>query len=337
MKSFELKAGSTGLDGLHQVNMPRPEPGPGQMLVRLHAASLNFRDQAIASGRYGGGPVTRDTVPLSDGAGEVVELGAGVTRFSVGNRVAGTFFQGWVDGPQPAHLPALGSPCDGMLREYAVIDPRDAVAVPSHMNFEEAATLPCAGVTAWRALMTVGDLKPGQTVLVLGTGGVSLMALQLARAAGARVIVTSSSDDKIARAVQLGADLGVNYTRSPAWEQDVLAATDGRGVDCVVEVGGPGTLARSMDAIAHGGRIALIGVLAAMAGPAANPLALMRKGASLHGVFVGSRTMFEAMNAAMTVNRIHPVIDRVFAFDEAVQAYEYQQSTGPFGKVVIRI
>jgi NADPH:quinone reductase-like Zn-dependent oxidoreductase len=336
MKAYELKKACVNLDGLRLVDRPRPEPGPEQILVRMRAASLNYRDQAIVAGIYGGGAVSRDTIALSDGAGEVMAVGPQVTRFKIGDRVAGTFFRGWIDGPLVANLPALGSPIDGVLCEYAAFDQNDAVLVPEHLGFEEASTLPCAGVTAWNALMVACGLRPGHTVLVLGTGGVSLMALQFARAAGARAILTSSSDDKIAKARLLGAAEAVNYAHHPDWDKKVLAMTDGKGVDCVVEVGGPGTLTRSMASVGYGGKIALIGVLTGTKSDA-NPFSIMRKGASLHGIFVGSRTMFENMNAAIEINQIHPVVDRVFAFDEVPEAYRYQKSGAHFGKVVIRI
>jgi NADPH:quinone reductase-like Zn-dependent oxidoreductase len=305
------------------------------MVVRLRAASLNFRDQAILTGRYFGGPVSRNTIPLSDGAGEIVALGAGVTRFEVGERVSGTFFRGWHDGPPPGPLVALGSPADGVLAEYVVFDQNDAVSIPKSLSFEEGATLACAGVTAWHAIGVICRVKPGDSVLLLGTGGVSTMALQLARTAGARVIVTSSSDEKIARARALGADAGVNYRSTPDWDMEVMRLTGGRGVDHVIELGGPGTLARSMRSVGYAGHIALIGVLAGFEGDT-NPHALMLKGASMHGIFVGNRAHFEQLNAAIEVNRIKPVIDRIFAFEAAAEAYRYQVA-GAFGKVVIRI
>jgi NADPH:quinone reductase-like Zn-dependent oxidoreductase len=299
---------------------------------------LNFRDLMIASGRYFGGPLQQNTVPLSDGAGEVTAIGAGVTRFRVGDRVAGTFFRNWICGqPLPGPRIALGAPpADGVLAEYALFSEQDAVAIPPQLSFEAASTLPCAGVTAWHALMEVGRVQPGHTVLVLGTGGVSMFALQFARLAGARVLVTSSSDDKLARARKLGAADGINYRSTPAWEQEVLRLTEGRGVDCIVEVGGGGTLGRSIQAIGLGGKIALIGVLTGYTGDA-NPLGLMTKYASLHGVYVGSRTMFEQMNAAIACNALEPVVDRVFAFDEAADAYRHLERAAHFGKVVIRI
>jgi NADPH:quinone reductase-like Zn-dependent oxidoreductase len=335
MQAYVLKAGATSLEQLCRVELPEPRPGPGQILARMRAASLNYRDQAIVTGRYFGGVVERDTIPLSDGAGEVVEVGAGVTRFKTGDRIAPTFFRGWVDGPPPGRLPALGSPLDGVLAEYVVLDQSDAVALPQTLSFEEGATLTCAGVTAWHAVAHAGDVRPGQTVLVLGSGGVSVFALQLAGAAGARVIITSSSDEKLERARQLGADTGINYVRRPDWEQEVVKATGGRGVHCVIEVGGPGTLARSMRAVGYGGCICLIGVLAGLEGDT-NPHPLILKGASLRGIFVGSRTMLEELGGALDANRIKPVIDRVFPFEATRAAFDYQKR-GAFGKVVIQI
>jgi NADPH:quinone reductase-like Zn-dependent oxidoreductase len=336
MKAYEIPNGGRSLDALRCIERSDPEPGPGQVLVRVHAASLNFRDQAVVTGSYFGGAVQRDTIPLSDGAGEVVAAGPGVTRIRKGDRVAGTFFLGWSDGPPTGAYPARGAPADGMLAEYAVLDEQDAVRIPPSLSYEEAATLPCAAVTSWRALVETCGVRPGDTVLALGTGGVATFALLFGRAAGARVIVTSSSDDKLERARALGAWGAINYRQHPDWAQRVLDLTAGAGVTHVIETGGPGTLAQSMRAVAYGGHIALIGVLAGLQGDT-NPHPLMRKGATLHGIFVGNRAMFERMNAAIEVNGLRPVVDRVFAFGEAAQAYRYQQSAALFGKVVIRI
>jgi NADPH:quinone reductase-like Zn-dependent oxidoreductase len=338
MRAYEIVAGSVGLDGLRRCDRPEPQAAAGQILVRLRAASLNFRDLLIARGKYGGGSIKQDVVPLSDGAGEVVAIGGGVTRFRVGDRVAGTFFRDWIAGPAlPGARAALGAPpADGVLAEYALFGQQDAVMIPPQLSFEAASTLPCAAVTAWHALMVIGQVQPGDTVLVLGTGGVSMFALQFARLAGARVLVTSSSDDKLARARALGAAVGVNYRAIPDWQQEVLRLTDGCGVDHIVEVGGGGTLGRSIQAIGIGGRIYLIGVLTGVSCDA-NPYGLMTKYASLHGVFVGSRSMFEKMNTAVTVGALEPVIDRVFAFDEAAEAYHHLERGTHFGKIVIRI
>jgi NADPH:quinone reductase-like Zn-dependent oxidoreductase len=337
MKAYILKKGSENLDSLTQVEKADPKPGPGEILVRMRAASLNYRDQAVVTGNYFGGKVQRDLIPMSDGAGEVVEAGKGVSRFEKGDRVAGTFFQNWVAGA-PATMPlvALGSPADGTLAEYVVFNEQDAVRIPSNLSFEEAATLPCAAVTAWNGLMVSSRTTPGETVLVLGTGGVSMFGLQFARAAGARVIVTSSSDDKLKRAKQLGAEILINRKSKPDWEQEVLKLTGGRGVDHIIEVGGVGTLAKSFQCVGHGGNIALIGVLAGFEGDT-NPHALMLRGASLSGIFVGNRAMFEQMNRAIEVNGIQPVIDKVFPFDKAREAFEYHLSQAHFGKVVIAI
>jgi NADPH:quinone reductase-like Zn-dependent oxidoreductase len=337
MKKYHLRKGSTDMSSLELVECDEPEPGENQVLIRVHAASLNYRDQAIVTGNYFGGTLKRDTVPLSDGAGEVVAVGRNVTRFKTGDRVIGSFFQVWIDGiPDRSSFTALGSPADGMLTEYVVLDQDGVVRCPPHLDYDEAATLPCAGLTAWNALTVSGRLRPGDTVLVLGTGGVSIFGLQFARMSGARVIVTSSSDDKLARAAELGAAGIVNYSNTPDWDQEVLRLTDGRGADQVIEVGGPGTLAKSFQCVAYGGQITLIGVVAGLEGDT-NPHPLMFKNASLRGIFVGSRVMFEQMNEAITVNRMHPVVDRIFPFAEAAEAYDYQRAGKHFGKVVIKV
>ena len=337
MKKYQLRAGSTDMSGLELVECDAPQPARGQVLIRVHAASLNYRDHAIVTGNYFGGVLKRDTVPLSDGAGEVVAVGADVTRFSPGDRVIATFFQVWIDGvPDRSSFNALGSPADGMLAEYVVLDQEGLVDCPEHLTYEEAATLPCAGVTAWNALMVSGRILPGDTVLALGTGGVSIFAVQFARMSGARVIVTSSSDEKLERANGLGAAGNVNYARIPEWQEEVLRLTGGRGVDHVVEVGGAGTLSRSMQSVGFRGRISLIGVLAGREGET-NPHPLMMRNATMCGIFVGSRAMFEQMNAAIAANRLQPVVDRVFPFHEAAAAYAHQREGRHFGKVVVRV
>jgi NADPH:quinone reductase-like Zn-dependent oxidoreductase len=338
MKLYEIQKGSTTLEGLRQSERPDPQPGPREVLIRVRATSLNSRDQAVATGKYMGGPVPRNLIPLSDGAGEVVSVGTGATRFKPGDRIAATFFPDWIDGQARERLAGRGAaPLDGMLAEFVALHEDAVVAIPPSLSFEEAATLPCAGVTAWHALMFAGDaVKPGDTVLCLGTGGVSIIALQLGRAAGARVIITSSSDEKIARAKALGASDGVNYKTTPEWDQEVQKLTGGKGVDHVMEVGGIGTLARSFRAVAFGGNIALIGVLAGSTGDT-SPYRLMFKGAHMHGVNVGSRAMFETMNRAIELNEIKPVVDKVFPFENAAEAYRVQASGDFFGKVVIRV
>lgn len=337
MKKYILLKGSTGMDSLRLVECDTPDPEDHEVLVRVHAASINYRDHAIVTGNYFGGVLQRDTVPLSDGAGEVVAVGDKVSRFRVGDRVIGNFFQGWVDGiPNPAALNALGSPADGVLTEYAVFNEDGLVRCPGHLSYEEAATLPCAALTAWNALMISGRIKPGNTVLTLGTGGVSVFALQFARMSGARVVITSSSDDKLARARELGADVTINYVKTPEWHEEVLAATGGKGADHIVEVGGAGTLSRSFQSVAYKGQITLIGVLSGRDGDT-NPHPLMLKNASLRGVFVGSRRMLEEMNEAIAINRLQPVVDKVFGFCDAADAYAYELAGKHFGKVVIRI
>jgi NADPH:quinone reductase-like Zn-dependent oxidoreductase len=337
MKAYVIRKGTTNVEGLQQIERPQPQPGPHEILIRVRATSLNFREHLILIGKYVGGPVDHDTIPVCDGAGEVAAVGPGVTRFKVGDRVASTFFQCWIDGPPAGHIPALGSPLDGMLAEYVVLSEQGAVAIPKNLSFEEAATLPCAAVTAWNALMVAGrHVKPGETVLCLGTGGVSIFALQFARAAGAYVIVTSSSDEKLQRARALGAAAGINYKTNPDWEKKALEITGGRGVDHVIELGGVGTLARSYEAVAFAGKIALIGVLAGPTGEG-NPVVMMLKGATMNGIYVGNRAMFEQMNRAIEVNQIKPVIDKVFPFDKAPDAWQTLASGDFLGKIVIQI
>ena len=288
MKAYELLKGSASLAGLRQTERPDPTPGPHEVLIRIRAVSLNYRDHLIVTGQYFSGIVDRDIIPLSDGAGEVVSIGAGVSRFQPGDRVAGTFFQVWKDGPKTSLPPALGVPLDGTLVEYIVLHEDGVVALPRSLSFEQAATLPCAGVTAWNALMVIGNrVKAGDTVLCQGTGGVSILALQFAAAAGARVIVTSSSDKKLKRALALGASDGINYKTHPDWAKEALRLTNGRGVDHIVEIGGAGSLSLSYQALGFGGKIALIGFLSAPGGDS-NPASLMMKAGSLCGVGVGN-------------------------------------------------
>src|SRR5580698_9768124 len=337
MKVYEVIKGSTTLDGLRQSKRTEPRPGPHEVLIRVRATSLNYRDHMVVMGRYFGGAVERDTIPLSDGAGEVVALGPGVTRFKTGDRVIGTFFQVWVDGPRTKLSPALGVPLDGTLAEYIALHEDGVVAMPPSLSFEEAATLPCAAVTAWNALMVSGKpLKPGDTVLCLGTGGVSMAGLLFAKAAGARVIVTSSSDEKIKRACILGASDGVNYKRFPDWEKEVIRLTGGRGADHIIENGGAGSLNKSFEATGFGGKVALIGFLAGTEGEINTTILMMKSGVMI-GIGVGSRAMFEDMNRAIEVNKIKPVVDRVFSFDKAGDAFRCQAAGDFIGKVVIQI
>jgi NADPH:quinone reductase-like Zn-dependent oxidoreductase len=336
MKAYEIPKAPTSIEDLRLVDRPNPTPGPSDVLVRIRAAALNYRDHAIITGKYRYG-MDHDTIPCSDAAGEVVAIGANVTRFKPGDRVIPSFFQVWIDGAPPKSRRALGSPLDGTLAEFVSLHEDGWVAMPKSLSFEEAATLPCAGATAWNALMIAGTrVKPGDTVLCIGTGGVSMFALQIARAAGARVIVTSSSDAKIERARGLGASDGVNYKTHPDWEKEVIALTGGRGVDCVIENGGMGTLARSFECVGYGGKVALIGVLAGREGNA-NPHDLMFKSASLHGIGVGSRASLEQLIQAFDVNKIKPVIEKVFPFDHALDAFRLQASGNFLGKIAIAV
>jgi NADPH:quinone reductase-like Zn-dependent oxidoreductase len=302
----------------------------------MRAFSLNYRDLMVVKGLYN--PKQRlPLVPLSDGVGQVVAVGEGVTRVKTGDRVAGIFMQKWLSGEitEDKARSSLGAQAEGVLAEYTVLHEDGVVPVPEHLTDEEAATLPCAAVTAWHALITEGGIGPGDTVLILGTGGVSLFGLQFARLAGARVLATSSSDAKLQHVKQLGAADGINYKKTPDWDKAVRTLTGGLGVDHVVEVGGAGTLPQSLRAVRMGGRISLIGVLADGAGQV-SPLPILMKNVRVQGIYVGSREMFEAMNRAITLHQIRPVVDRVFGFREVREALRHLESGAHFGKICIR-
>jgi NADPH:quinone reductase-like Zn-dependent oxidoreductase len=336
MKVIELQ-GKFGLDSLKIAERAQPSPVPGQVLVRVRATSLNFRDLLLATGAYDQ-RLKLPYIPLSDGAGEIAAVGSGVTRFKVGDRVANLFMPRWVEGDlTPAKaMSALGAANNGMLAEFVVLPEDGVVSIPEHLSFEQAATLPCAAVTAWNALMTPGNLKPGDTVLLQGTGGVSLFALQFARIAGARIIATSSSDEKLERVRKLGASDGINYRTTPDWEVPVRELTGGRGADHIIEVGGAGTLPKSFKAVRTGGYISLIGILTGGASQV-NPLPVLMKAITVRGVFVGSGEMFTAMNQAIALHHLEPVVDRVFPFEQIREALTYLQSGAHFGKIVVRV
>lgn len=333
MRVFEIQR--FGLGGLVRVERPDPSPGTGQVRLAVRACSLNYRDLLTVKGLYNPRQPL-PLVPLSDGVGVVEALGEGVDRVALGDRVAGIFAQAWFAGPfrSEARLSTLGGPLDGMLAEQVLLDAQGVVPVPEHLSDEQAACLPCAGVTAYNALFDQGGLQAGQTVLLLGTGGVSIFGLQLAKAAGARVIITSSSDDKLARARSLGADEGINYLKNPDWHKVVRELTGGLGVDLVLEVGGAGTLAKSVDATRFNGRVALIGVLAGV--QAELPLtSILMKQLRVQGVLVGSRAHFEALTQLVQLQAIEPVVDRIFDFDRVGEAFAHMEKAAHFGKLVI--
>lgn len=339
MKAIEIR-GAFGLDNLTLTERPDPRPGYGEVLVRVCAVSLNYRDLLTVRGQYN--PKQRlPLIPCSDGAGEVVEIGEGVTRVRQGDRVCANFAQRWIAG-EPARdklRSTLGGPLDGTLAELIVLSEEGVVRVPDHLSDEEAATLPCAGLTAWSSLVTEGRLTAGDTVLLQGTGGVSIFALQFAKLLGLRVIITSSSDEKLERARSLGANvgiMGINYRQTPDWSARVKELTGGTGVDLVVEVGGAGTLEQSLRSVRIGGTICLMGVLAGNALEIPLPLIFMQR-VRVQGILVGSREDFEAMNRAITLHKLHPVVDRVFPFEAAREALELMDRGGHFGKICIKV
>lgn len=327
-----------GLDAIQVVEKPDPKPAAGQVLVRMKAVSLNYRDWLMINGMYGRGAASTSDVitPFSDGCGVVEAVGEGVTRFKAGDRVATLFFQNWISGPPdvPKLMSALGFPIPGAGAELQTFSEQGLSKVPEFLTDQQVATLPCAGLTAWRGLFEDADLQPGDMVVLQGTGGVSVFGLQFAHAAGLRTLITSSSDEKLARAKALGADHLVNYRTTPAWSGPVREASGGRGADFIMEVGGGGTIQESMKAIRIGGHIAIIGVVAG-AGEPFQPAALIGNSAKLQGLSVGSRDMFEAMCRAIELHRIQPVVDKVFPFTEAKAAFAAMAAGEHFGKIVL--
>ena len=336
MKAYQI-TGSDGLQSLALTELPDPTPAQGEVLVRIKAVSLNYRDYMNVVGLHGvSGPVPR--IPCSDGAGEIVTCGPGVQDWKIGDRVVIPFMPSWLDGPftQSHSARALGGAVDGLLRELATVPAASLLRVPDYLSLNEAATLPCAAVTAWDALVVRGNLKAGETVLVLGTGGVSVFALQIANLMGARVLGISSSDAKCKQLLDLGAKAVHNYKANPAWDDWALSLTDGVGVDKVIEIGGPDTLNRSIKATRFGGHISLIGVLTGTAG-SVQTVQILRKGIRLDGTYVGSRAMFADLLRAFENSQIHPIIDSVFPFEKAEDALRHMESGKHFGKIVIEV
>jgi NADPH:quinone reductase-like Zn-dependent oxidoreductase len=331
MKVWTIQDGF-GFENLKLIERPEPVPVPGQIVVRVRAVSLNYRDLLVVKGLYNP-KMSLPRIPCSDGAGEVVAVGPGVSRVKVGDRVAAIFHQRWLGGAisETIARSTLGGDLDGMLAEQVLLSEEGVVAIPERLSFAEASTLPCAAVTAWNALVE-GGLKAGDTVMVQGTGGVSIFALQFAKISGARVLISSSNDTKLEKGRQLGAEVGVNYKTNADWDKWARMQT-GLGVDHVVEVGGAGTLERSIRAVRTGGHIALIGVLSGQG--TINPLPLLMKSVRLRGIFVGSRSMFEDMNRAIAVRQLRPVIDRIFPFAEFPQALKHMEGAGHFGKICL--
>jgi NADPH:quinone reductase-like Zn-dependent oxidoreductase len=336
MRSYEIQKYG-GSSGLKLVDRSLPEPDNYEVVVQIRATSLNYRDLIVLQGKYDRNP-TVGRVPLSDGAGEVVAVGPAVTKFKLGDRVAACFFQGWPAGrfSGEMHRTALGGPIDGVLTEQAKFHEDGLVHLPANYSFEEGATLPCAALTAWQSLIVRGELVPGETVLLLGTGGVSIFGLQIAKMSGAKVIITSSSDEKLERARQLGADAVINYQTTPEWGKAAANLAGRDGVDHVIEVGGAGTFLQSVRACRFGGKIGMIGILSGIE-VKTEIFPIVHKSATVFGIYVGSREMFEELNRALEQSNVRPVIDKIFSFASAPEAFEYMASGSHFGKVVIRV
>ncbi len=333
MQQWQIPA--FGIDSLEVKEGVSRTAKAGEVVVRVRAMSLNYRDLMMVKGFYNP-KLALPRIPCSDGAGDVIAVGEGVTQWKVGDRVAGIFMQNWQDGPPtPANTKgALGGDIDGMLATEVVLPESGLVRIPEHLTYEEAATLPCAGVTAWNALFTWARTKPGDTVLIQGTGGVSMFALQFAKMAGARVLGTSGSDQKLEQAKALGLDAGFNYKTNPDWDKWAVEQTGGKGVDLVVEVGGAGTLGRSLKAVAMGGTVAQIGVLTG--GPdTVDVRPILTKHIQVYGVYVGSKENFNRMNTAIAQTVMHPVVGETFAFDNAPEAFRTMEKSSHFGKIVI--
>ena len=336
MKCVEIVA-TNGFEGLRLAERPTPKPGPRQVLVRMRAASFNWRDMMILKGGYMRGiPLPR--IPLSDGAGEIVEVGSDVTRVKQGDRVCGTFFQTWLSGPvfAEAQDAALGGTAEGVLSEYALLEGEGVIRFPEHLSFAEAATLPCAALTAWHGLFEAGGLRAGDTALLLGTGGVSVFGLQLARMAGANAIITSSSDEKLERAKALGATGTVNYAKNAKWADAVRELTGGRGADHTLDVIGGESSKCALEALRVGGHAAVIGARSGVGGDLDRRYVL-QKGLRVSGINIGSRAMFEAMNRAIAAAKLKPVVDKTFPIADAVNAYKDFATGKHFGKVVVTI
>jgi NADPH:quinone reductase-like Zn-dependent oxidoreductase len=333
MRAWQIS--TFGIDSLEFVERPTPAPGPGEVLVGVRAISYNFRDLLMIKGFYNP-KLALPRIPCSDGAGEVVAVGAGVTAWKPGDRVAGIFMQNWQDGRLTAAKMkgALGGDTDGMLADYVVLKDSGLVRIPDHLSFQEAATLPCAAVTAWNAL-SAGDVKPGSTVLIQGTGGVSIFTLQFAKLRGARVLGTSSSDQKLERAAGMGLDAGLNYREDPDWDRWAVEETGGEGVDLIVEVGGMGTLGRSLRAIRPGGVVAQVGVLTGAAEMFPIPL-ILHKVARIQGIYVGSRRDFIEMNRAISLAELRPVGEE-FHWTQAREVLERMEEGSHFGKLVLTV
>ncbi len=332
MRAFEIQ--EFGIDNLKLVDRETPQPGPFEVLVQLKAASLNYRDLMMVEGRYNP-KLKHPMIPFSDGAGIVEIVGTGVTRVKAGDRVMGAFMQSWIDGRinREAAQSALGGGIDGVLSEYRVFHEQGLVPVPAHLSDVEAACLPCAGVTAWHALFEERPAQPGETVVIEGTGGVGIFALQFAQAAGLRTIVLSSSDEKLERAKQLGAADTINYRQEPDWEKAVLKLVP-EGADYVIELGGAETIGRALKAVRMNGLIAVIGVLSGT-GPVIDPRSVLMNSTRLQGIYVGSRSMFERMNRTIELHKIHPVVDRVFPWQEAPEALRSMKEQSHFGKICL--